>query len=537
MGIGRYVVRFCAIGTLGSGALGAQQPLVSPGSELDAYIRVLELDGGVRGAPLVFRPLGPAGLLRLVANDSGHLWSNHYPLASIATRSEPRIVPLDARIRATYLSAYPRGVNDGAVWTGRGATIEAAAGAQLAWGPFTATLYPLVFFAQNRDFAGVPVTRPGSSPYAYPWSERIDWPQRYGQETYSRLDWGQSGLRLNLGALTAGLSTENMWWGPADRWPILMSNTAAGFPHVDAGLGRPVAVGVGLLETRLVWGRLSRSAYFDTVTTDLGRLFTGLTLALAPRWLPGLTVGLARVFYLHWDSLGVRDFLPTFQTVFKEGLVTPENPEGNDRRDQLLSLYGRWLLPKSGFEVYVEWARNDHSANLRDFLMEPDHSQALTAGFQKTLPAGGARLRFRGEWAHLERSRTFQVRGSPVYYEHHIVREGYTHRGQLLGAGIGPGSSGQFLGLDRYGRRGRLSFYLERVRYDNDAYYALFGPTQTYHGHDVELTVGVSALRFVGALNIGGAIALSRELNRQFETDRDATNLRLEAALAWRPQR
>ena len=50
-------------------------------------------------------------------------------------------------------------------------------------------------------------------------------------------------------------------------------------------------IGIGLLETRAVWGGLARSGYFDTVSADRGRLFTGITLGIAligegiKRWL------------------------------------------------------------------------------------------------------------------------------------------------------------------------------------------------------------------------------------------------------------
>ena len=52
--------------------------------------------------------------------------------------------------------------------------------------------------------------------------------------------------------------------------------------------------------------------------------------------------------------------------------------------------------------------------------------------------------------------------------------------------------------------------------------------------HDVELTLGLSALRFVGDFDLRGVLALSRELNRYFQVGNDATNLRAEVTLTWR---
>jgi hypothetical protein len=428
-------------------------------------------------------------------------------------------------------------VNDGALWAGRGLSAEWRGGAQVLWGPVTATWYPTIWFAQNADFPTVQVSNPARSPFSYPWRADIDWPQRFGPGAVAAFDWGQSGLRLDLGAFTAGVSTENLWWGPAVRYPILMSNTAAGFPHLDLGTGRPVRTPIGRLEVRGVWGMLTKSAYFDTARTGGRRLFVALTAGWEPRWVPGLTVGLGRVFYMPWDSVRAQDLDVFLQTVFKRSFSTPQNPGGDDYRDQLLSLYARWRLPESAVEFYAEWARNDHSWDLRDFILEPEHSQGYVLGLAKVFGEPAQLWHFRAELADLERSRTFQVRASPVFYVHHIAVQGYTQRGQLLGAGFGPSGSSQFVGLDRYSPKGRLGAYLERVRYDNDAYYERFGATERREGHDVELSAGLSAVRFWGPFDLRAAVAVSRELNRYFQVGNDHTNLQADLTLAWRPER
>ena len=43
----------------------------------------------------------------------------------------------------------------------------------------------------------------------------IDLPQRFGDKSYGRVDWGQSTVRADLFGVTAGLSNANMGWGPA----------------------------------------------------------------------------------------------------------------------------------------------------------------------------------------------------------------------------------------------------------------------------------------------------------------------------------
>ena len=70
--------------------------------------------------------------------------------------------------------------------------------------------------------------------------------------------------------------------------------------------------------------------------------------------------------------------------------------------------------------------------------------------------------------------------------------------------------------------------FLRRVRLDDDAYYTAFAPTSYYEGHQVELTTGISLFRFMRGLQVGGALALSRELNRHYQVKNDVTNLNLQ---------
>lgn len=530
----RRILLLVVLAVPSSTRLEAQRP-IPPGTELDDYVRLLEITGRLTGAALVFRPLAARHVGSTLRADSAHPWDRR---ASLRPNAAPdpglHLTLLDPSLHAVVQSAYPRGVNDGALWAGKGLSAEISGGAMAALGPLTATFLPTVYAAANTYFATAPVSQADRSSFSYPWQSGIDWPQRLGSEVLTEFDWGQSGIRLDLAGFTAGLTTENLWWGPAQRHPILMSNTAPGFPHAELGTGRPVRTAIGKVETRLVWGSLSESGYFDTASTNDRRFFAGLTAAIEPRWVPGLTLGLGRVFYLPWDSVDAGDVLLGLQTVFKEDLADSLNPGGDDDRDQMLSFYARWVLPESGFEAYVEWSRNDHNWDLRDFILEPDHSQAFVVGWTKAIASGPNLWRLRGEMTHLERSRTFQVRASPVYYTHHVVQQGYTHKGQLIGAGIGPGGSAQFFSVDRYSPEGRMGLYAERVRYDNDAYYELFGPTDSYLGHDVELTLGLSALRFVGDFDLRGVLAISRELNRYFRVSNDVTNLRAEATVTWR---
>jgi hypothetical protein len=499
------------------------QQYVRLGSDRDDSLRLRELMDTVSRAPLVLR--SPSALAAL---------------ASAAPAPRPRLDWIDAEWRSIYDSRYPRSLTDGVLWAGRGVSFALSAGARVRWGPLSAVLDPTFAYAQNRSFDLAPETgrginRGGLSPFAYAYQQgHIDWPERFGDQAFGVLDWGQSGIRVTLHPITVGLSSENMWWGPAMQNPNIMSNAGPGFPHLDLGTATPVSVGIGRLEARFLWGRLTESAYFDTVASNDHRLFAGFLVGFRPRGISGLTLGAGRVFYQTWDSLGVSDFLDVFQTVLKVSLADSANPLGNDRRDQMLSLIARWTFPEVGFDAYVEWARNDHNWDFRDFVIQPDHSRAFTLGFQHLLPGRGARVRLRGEVTTLGRPSTILVRGTPTYYVHHIVRQGYTHRGQLIGAPIGPGSQSQWLALDRYSPRGRLGLAFQRVRFDDDAYYRSFAGPNLFRGQQTELTGTLSGSRSLGPLGLSAALALSRELNRHYEVLDDVTNVMLDLRVTWR---
>src|SRR5690606_16581697 len=129
-------------------------------------------------------------------------------------------------------SAYPDDRNNGAVWAGRGVSGEVKGGITFRWGRLSGALLPSYTYQENRDFEIITTVRPpGHSFFIYPWHpSRIDWPQRFGELPYRELHPGQSYLRVEDRGLALTLSTENLWWGPAQRYPLLLGNTAPGFP-------------------------------------------------------------------------------------------------------------------------------------------------------------------------------------------------------------------------------------------------------------------------------------------------------------------
>src|SRR5690606_21960783 len=121
---------------------------------------------------------------------------------------------------------------------------------------------------------------------------------------------------------------------------------------------------------------------------------------------------------------------------------------------------------------------------------------------------------------------------------------GYTHRGQLLGAGIGPGSDMQIVGADWLADWGRSGLFFQRTRFDDDAYYANYARFYGQNGHDVELTAGARQRLFIGPLDIDGELTFSHRYNRNFvgleaanfDTLFSENNLGIRVVATWVPR-
>jgi hypothetical protein len=380
--------------------------------------------------------------------------------------------------------------NDGALWSGRGLSTEASAGARARWRWFTLQLAPLAAWQQNRAWDVPASTLPGFSPYANPFAPgAIDLPLRMGPGPFWTVDWGQSVIRADAWNAAIGLSTENLWWGPGIRNALLMSNSAPGFPHLFVGTTRPLDIWIGWLEAELLWGRVANSKYFDLSLGARRNLFEAAVLTFEPAFARGLTLGYVRAFVFAGTDASAHHYLdPVSQALFKAFLKGGAG-DGSSPDNQLLSLFFRWAFPEVQLEIYAEWGRDDHAFNLTDFLMEPGHSQAWLLGMQKLFPAGRRWVRFQAELAHtFEMPPAHPTRGTPIFYTH--GSNGYTNAGQMIGAGLGPQGDTQFAAADCFTGLGSFGLYLERIVRNERWFYDQVAATGASR-HDLQMTAGL----------------------------------------------
>lgn len=498
----------------------------------DDLVRVGELAGVVplsprllrRGGPRVERTCDlapPPPLERL-----GRSAVTHDPSRPL------EITPVAPRLASVWNMRYPSGANDGLLWAGRGLSQEASGGIAIRYGMLSAAVVPELSWSENRAFEIVPNGRSGAPGFGSAfYVDQIDLPQRFGAGPFATWSPGQSYVQLERWNLALGFSTENRWIGSGMRNSILLTNAGPGFPHLFVGTARPVDVRIGTVEALLFWGRLDRTRYMQGGGHPL---IETLAVTYSPRWTPGLSIGIARAFLQPWNGLRFRDYFAVFQSFRKASLESWYGPSGDNPLDnQLASVFGRWVFPESGLEIYGEWAREDHDWTWWGFVREPDHSQAFLLGLQKVFRAGPRLIRGYAELTHLQEVRPQNERGAPVYYVH-ANDLGFTNQGQLLGAWIGPGGDSQTLGVDVLHRGGRLGGYVERVRRNDGYYWTAIAPTASSWPHDAEVAAGVRQVLDVSRFEVSWDASVAFRQNRDFLHDEPNVRIALEVALPLR---
>lgn len=508
------------------------RPATWVGSPADDYVRLMQLTGAVPLSSRMLRPLESEA--NPVLPDTGPVWLNPWRARfaklgrdtgdSVPNWHRVRVEAYAPMLRSVYNSRVPFGGDDGALWAGKGLSGAVDLGAEVKWGPVTARLAPTLWYARNEVFPLGPLygqPPAGTSPYADPYSSKyIDQPQRFGEAPLEEADWGESSIAVEGRGARASFGTENMWWGPGIDNSILMSNNPGGFRHLAVGTQHPANIYIGKIELQYTLGWLQQSSYWRASIPDSAthRYLNAIAFTFEPRGAPGLYVGMARMFYAYVPrgGLSARELGVLFQPLEKEKIKTGVDSLGNDLRDQMLSLFMRWVMPQSDFEVYGEYARNDHAGNRQDLIVLPEHSRGYLVGLQKVFPQDAGFLRLRAEATNLVQPLTRIVRGGPTWYVHWKVAQGYTERGQVIGAEAGPGGDEQVVSVELYRKWGRVGLTANRRRLNSDFAFLKYEgqnvgsspPNDTFFGFGPQATV------HVGSFAIDAAVLGQTEYSR-----------------------
>ncbi len=406
-----------------------------------------------------------------------------------------------------YNTHHPYSLDDGAMIPARGYQTLISGGFYAKAGPLSVQFYPEIVFAENRPFETFTSTQRSDKELVayYGYKNIIDLPEYFPGRPYNKAFWGQSSIRLTIGPVSAGISSENLWWGPGIRNSLLMTNSSAGFNHLTLNTVRPVRTPIGSFEGQIIGGQLNPSEFFGADTnlvindTKLyrtkrndWRYLNGIVLSYQPIWITGLFLGLTRSMVVYHSDMSGRfkDYFPVFSQLEKKNNYG--EGESSVVGDQLASVFIRWLLQKDHAEIYFEYGREDHSYNLRDFLIQPDYSRAYILGMRKIFLLNkffDSYIQVNLELTQLETNMTNIERAGPYTWYAHVagIWQGYTNEGQLVGAGIGPGSDMQTASVSWGKGLKSLGLKFERYVHNNDLFYTVIKDIRA-HWVDINLS-------------------------------------------------
>jgi hypothetical protein len=286
----------------------------------------------------------------------------------------------------------------------------------------------------------------------------------------------------------------------------MMSNSAPGFLHWTFNSVKPIKTAIGSFEWQIIGGNLKQSGYLPIDTNkivngkgfyrpkpEVTRYLSAYTVNWQPKWLKGLYLGVTGFDYIDKDSLyhNRNIFRKLFPVITGSSLKANDvsNSTGGDGQDFAFAFNIRQLLPLYNAELYFEWARNDRTGSLNDFLQEPGHSVAITLGGRKLFQLSEDRyIQIKAELTQLQWSPTFLLRDEPTWYTHTTSpRDGYTNEGRYIGAGIGPGGNSFMFDISYLKGMNSFGLTLERQLHNNDLYYIAFAGTRNVSSHWVDI--------------------------------------------------
>lgn len=421
----------------------------------DEYLRILQLQGKID--PNISFTSRPNFASNQIPQDSLYkLIDSSYSSLGYYKSKFASFKPLMVNVISKYNSLQPYGWNDEGMIKAKGIQTMARWGIYTNLGPLSVQYMPEYVNAENapyeisQDYGTIPTNR------------------------YEKRFLGQSSVRLNVKAISFGWSTENLWWGPGQYSAALMSNNAPGFPHFTFNTTRPIKTWLGSFEWQLITGRLYNDINTPYETLNLktwnwtnSKIHNGISISLQPNFLKGIFIGLNRSYQyteIDGEKIGVsfsEKFLPIFSTLFKNTLGGTK--EDAIPRDQQISLFTRWLFPKTHTEFYLEYGWNDHKQNFRDFWIDPNHSSIYIIGFKKLFPLFKEKwLEINSEITQTAQSTDYITRNAGDWYLYD--NGGYTNYGQILGAGSGIGNNIQFFNFNFISNFSKFGMSFQRIQ-------------------------------------------------------------------------
>ncbi len=444
------------------------------------------------------------------------------------SKFKTKVSVLAPEFHTEFNSHHPYYSNNGAMVPSKGFKSLTSVGVHIEAPFLSIQLRPELYLSQNKPYEGFPDTL--STRFwdrRYVLYNQADLPEQFGEGNIRDILIGQSHALIYFKGMGLGISTENLWWGPGKRNSLIMSNNSRSFAHLTFRSQKPIQTFIGAFEWNVIGGRLEQSGFIppqrgDNLDgsrfvnkSDDWRYLSAISLVYSPKWTPGLSFGVNRAIQQYSEfTKDTKSYFPILINLFRKN-----DPLERDefRIDQLISTFIRWRWVKAQAEIYFEYGRNDAAFNARDALLSIDHSRAYTAGFSKVFTLDKNAVQVSYEHTQMSQTSGYLIRNALSWYMHAGVRQGYTHRGEVLGSAIGPGSNLDHINVSYLKGINRFGLTIERWVHDNDFHYFAFTDIRDFRRFWVDYTFGADFDLAYKNFMFTGALRYTRSLNYQWE--------------------
>ena len=249
-----------------------------------------------------------------------------------------------------------------------------------------------------------------------------------------------------------------------------------------------------------------------------------MIISYSPSFIDDLSLGFIRWAQVYSDLLRNDNWWlngsPTYFLVFKNLFRSNDKYVDYEKQtNQAAGVFMRWMWEDSKSEIYFEYYLNDSKQNLRDLILDTDHSRASTIGLQKIFKVKGSKLLFNWEWTQMEQTASRLIRNATSWYAHNYVRDGFTNRGEVLGSSIGPGSNSHYISISKIKDDKIIGLGLEIIDNDNDFFQRAFASAKDFRRYWKDINLNLNYSKIYKDFQISSNFLYSRSLNYQWELD------------------
>ncbi len=452
-----------------------------------------------------------------------------------STKSPYRVEPLPLILSQFNHSHVPYPVYNGSLANSKGYSLYFNTGFILRNGSLIARFSPEYTTYVDPAYEGFPDRNSDvlwSNRYA--WWNQVEVPENTF-DSLAGFGWGQSFVGLEIGKITTKLSNENYWWGPGKFNAPVLSPNAGGFPHVAIQSNEPLSIGLGELSFTSITGLLQNSGLTppDTTYTSravklyvpkpaTNRMLSGLTLDFRPKFLPRLQVGLNNVTQQYTENIHSSDYFSGILSLFLRG----EGSKDQAYKQQIRSYFLTYRFEFDDLVLYFERVKQ----NPELIFSENFRSTGKEAGFLFGLDKGwvsskNIAWRIQTEFLKLSQNPIYAIRNGRSIYLDPIIRQGYTHKGELLGANTGIAGNQQTFALKRIGDNKMFGFEIQRLVYDLDFYYFAFDENRDFRRYWVDIASSISYQMNMEAIILHLEARHIFNVNYQWEHAQDPNDL------------